>query len=169
MDRLTTPEPVPVFAEPEAELAEGPMLLGWLNTYRDALVRKCAGLDADRLRARPVAPSNLSLLGLVRHLTEMERVHLVHAVPGTEVRFVYYSPADPEVDFEGAAGADPSESFDLWRAERARADEVLAPHVEAGTLPARVRFRMVKVIGEYARHAGHADLIRERLDGVTGE
>jgi Protein of unknown function (DUF664) len=163
------PDPVPSFWEPEPDLAEGPMLIGWLETFRGALRRKCAGLTPDQLRAAPVAPSNLSLLGLVRHLTEMERVHLVHAIAGTPVVFVYYSEADPEADFQGAGAADATETFRRWAAEQVRADEILAPYRSGSPLPAPVRFRLVKVIGEYARHAGHADLIRESLDGVTGE
>jgi len=157
------------FTEPDQNLPEGRMLQGWLNTYRDALQRKCAGLDPEQLRASPVSPSNLSLLGLVRHLTEMERVHLVHGIPRTRVQFVYYSEANPEADFEELQDVDPDVSFERWFAERAFADAVIAPHLRDDHLPAHVRFRIVKVIGEYARHAGHADLLRERLDGTTGE
>jgi hypothetical protein len=164
---IASPAPPP-FAEPGQDLAEGPMLAGWLDTYRQALRRKCHGLNDDQLRATTIAPSNLSLLGLIRHLTEMERVHLVHAVPRTPIEFVYYTPEDPERDFEGVQDADPTADIRRWQAEQARADEVLAPHLSA-PLPPGVRFRLIKVIGEYARHAGHADLIRECLDGVTGE
>jgi uncharacterized protein DUF664 len=163
------PEPAESFIEPDQNLPEGPLLQGWLDTYRDALLRKCLGLEPKQLRASPVPPSNLSLLGLLRHLTEMERVHLVHGIPGTPAEFVYYSPAHPEADFEDVQAADPVETLDRWQAERAAADAVIAAHLGAGALPARVRFRMLKVLGEYARHAGHADLLRERLDGATGE
>lgn len=145
------------------------MLQGWLNTYRDSLLRKCSGLAPEQLRVSPVPPSNLSLLGLVRHLTEMERVHLVHGIPRTSVQFVYYSADNPEADFEEIDDVDPAESFERWNAERAHADAVIAPYLRDEHLPAHVRFRLVKVIGEYARHAGHADLLRERLDGTTGE
>ena len=157
------------FTEPDQDLPEGRMLQGWLNTYRDALQRKCSGLNREQLRATPISPSNLSLLGLVRHLTEMERVHLVHGVPRTPVQFVYYSPTNPEADFEELKDVDPAVSFERWTTERAAADAVIAPHLDGDHLPAHVRFRIVKVIGEYARHAGHADLLRERLDGATGE
>ncbi|HST85496.1 MAG TPA: DinB family protein [Kineosporiaceae bacterium] len=160
-------EPLP-FAEPGQNLAEGPMLAGWLATYRQALRRKCHGLGENQLRATPVPPSNLSLLGLVRHLTEMERVHLVHAIPRTPIEFVYYTPEDPEHDFDGVQNADPVADLRRWQQEQDRADAVITPYL-AANLPTHVRFRLVKVIGEYARHAGHADLIRERLDGVTGE
>jgi uncharacterized damage-inducible protein DinB len=164
---MNTVEPS-AFAEPGQNLAEGHMLAGWLATYRHALWRKCQDLDDNQLRASPVRPSNLSLLGLVRHLTEMERVYLVHAVSRTPIEFVYYTPEEPERDFEGVQNADPAEDVRRWREEQQRADEVLAPYLTA-PLPAHIRFRLIKTIGEYARHTGHADLIRERIDGLTGE
>jgi hypothetical protein len=154
---------------------ERDVLLGWLAFHRDALAAKCAGLAADQLAARAVPPSALSLLGLVRHLTEMERVYAAWALgPRAELAFVWgdYTDGGPEWDFD----VDPSmagESMAAWTRERQAADERIAGLPDLAAVGAgngrTVRWNLQKLVGEYARHNGHADLLRERIDGVTGE
>jgi Protein of unknown function (DUF664) len=149
------------------------LLLGWLEFHRDALAAKCGGLTARQLVSATAPPSDLSLLGLVRHLTEMERVYLVHALAGGGLVLVYCTDAEPDADIAGLGQAVSEASVSRWHLERAEADRLLA---EAGPLGDVVpgnryslRWNLLKVIQEYARHNGHADLIRERIDGATGE
>ena len=151
------------------------VLLGWLEFHRSALEAKCAGLDPEQLAARSAPPSPLSLLGLVRHLTEMERAYGSWALgPKSDLTWVWgeYTDGGPEWDID----ADPSmfeESMAAWMRERAGTDERIAAHHTLDSIGAGNRhslgWNLQKLIGEYARHNGHADLIRERIDGKTGE
>ncbi len=154
---------------------ERSVLLGWLAFHRSALAAKCAGLDADQLVTRSAPPSPLSLLGLVRHLTEMERVYAAWALgPKTDLRFVWgdYTDGGPEWDIDADAGM-VDESMAAWAHEKQAADRRIAEHGQLADVGAgngrSVRWNLQKLIGEYARHNGHADLIRERIDGQTGE
>ena len=153
--------------------SERELLLGWLAFHRDALASKCDGLTADQLVSRPALPSELSLLGLVRHLTEMERVYLVHALAGGALRLVYCTDEAPDADIVGLAPEMVPESMAAWLAERARGDALLSSTGPVGALSAgnrrSVRWNLIKLIQEYARHNGHADILRERIDGATGE
>ncbi|HEX7994845.1 MAG TPA: DinB family protein [Streptosporangiaceae bacterium] len=152
---------------------ERELLLGWLAFHREALAAKCEGLTPDQLVQTSASPSDLSLLGLVRHLTEMEHVYLVYALGGGTFGLIYCTDENPDGDIAGLSAAMAPASLDRWQDERARADQLLsaAPAVEAIAAGNRfsVRWNLLKVIQEYARHNGHADLIRERIDGVTGE
>jgi hypothetical protein len=153
--------------------SERELLLGWLAFHRDALAAKCDGMTPEQLVAKPAPPSPLSLLGLVRHMTEMERVYLVHALAGGTLRLVYCTDRAPDGDIEGLTPETVPLSMDGWRAERARADVLLSATGPLGALSAgnrrSVRWNLVKLIQEYARHNGHADIVRERIDGATGE
>jgi hypothetical protein len=154
---------------------ERAILLGWLTFHRDALAAKCSGLDAARLVARSAPPSALSLLGLMRHLTEMERVYAAWALgPKADLRFVWgdYTDGGPEWDFD----VDESmvdESIAAWEREKQAADERIGEHATLDSIGAgngcSLRWNLQKLVGEYARHNGHADIIRERIDGQTGE
>jgi hypothetical protein len=151
------------------------VLQGWLEFHRNALAVKCAGLDPAQLVSASSPPSNLTLLGLVRHLTEMERVYLVYALgPKGDLNFVYgdYEDGGPEWDFDVDASM-VDDSFEKWESERQAADALLQQHPSLdaiGTGNGRsVRWNLHKLVGEYARHNGHADLLRERIDGATGE
>lgn len=154
---------------------ERSILIGWLAFHRSALAAKCAGLDDSQLATRSASPSPLSLLGLVRHLTEMERVYAVWSLgPKAKLKFVWgqYTDDGPEYDID----ADESmveKSQRAWRRERAAADAAIAAHHSMDDVGAgngrTVRWNLHKLVGEYARHNGHADLIRERIDGMTGE
>jgi Protein of unknown function (DUF664) len=119
-------------AEPRAG-GERELLLGWLAFHRDALAAKCAGLTDEQLVAAAVPPSDLSLLGLVRHLTEMERAYLVRALAGGRLRLVYCTDAEPDADLIGLSPDQSRASVDRWHEERAHADRLLAA---AGALDA---------------------------------
>ncbi len=172
--RVARVEPVQRVPEPPDGTALA-VLTGWLAFHRDALATKCAGLAPADLVARAAPPSTLMLLGLVRHLTEMERVYAVWALgPKTELTFVWgqYTDGGPEWDFD----VDESmveESMSSWASERRAADERIAAMDGLDAIGAgngrSLGWNLAKLVGEYARHNGHADLLRERIDGRTGE
>ena len=152
----------------------------YLGNYRLTIEMKCDGLDAGQLARRAVPPSTLSLLGLVRHLAQVENHWFQRVLQGrTDAPRLYKREGDPDWDFEGAE-FDPAaveEAFATWKAEIAKADEWLDALEEAdlgrevpvdGSTVAP-RDVLVHVIEEYARHAGHADLLRECIDGRTGQ
>ena len=162
-------------AEPDFLLGEREMLEGWLEYHRATLLQKCEGLpDGDRKR-RPVATSRLSLHGLVRHMAEVERNWFRRVLlrePTTP--WIWYDPAveDSElVPLDGADWASDLAAFeDECRASREAAarfslDDTGLRHGRECSL----RWIYVHMIEEYARHNGHADLIREMIDGVVGE
>ena len=166
---------MPRAAEPD-NLDERGLLLGWLAFHRDALAAKCDGLTDEQLASAAAPPSDLSLLGLVRHLTEMEHVYVVYALGGGEFALVYCTDDEPDADIVGLSPTMARSSLDRWHQERNAADESdlcgsarrTADASAAGNRYS-VRWNLVKVIQEYARHNGHADIIRERIDGATGE
>ena len=160
--------------DPPFEADERVTLTAFLDFQRDTLALKCAGLTDDQLRARAVPPSNLSLLGLVRHMAEVERNWFRPVLGGEEMAGIFAPGLDWEVAWDVAA-ADVGEAFRLWRAEcgHARALVAAAPSFDVRGFRSSgyvsLRWVMTHMIEEYARHNGHADLIRERLDGSTGE
>lgn len=162
-------------ADPPDVGDERSILDGFLEFHRQTLVLKCAGLTDDQLRERSVPPSAMSLLGLVRHLAQVERGWFQEAVAGEEPGDLFDFAADPDADWHGAATASVEESWAQWRREcdRSRAIAASLPldHTFVdGTSPERsLRWVLVHMIEEYCRHNGHADLLRERLDGATGE
>jgi len=150
------------------------VLLEYLRRYRLTLEMKCAGLDAGQLARRSVPPSSMSLLGLVRHLAEVERGWFRREMAGQEAPPLFYSRADPEGDWTGAV-PDPAvvdEAWRAWRGEVAFAEEFVASTDDlgaAGRSGRSLRDVLVHMIEEYARHCGHADLLRERIDGRVGQ
>jgi hypothetical protein len=160
------PEPV---AGPERSSLEG-----WLDYHRDTLLTKCAGLTVDQLRQRSAPPSNLSLLGLVRHMAEVERWWFRSRVDKQQIDDLYCSDGNEDGDFDDVDTADPETDFATFRTEVELARAAAASHGldetferPKGTLD--LRWVYLHMIEEYARHNGHADLLRERIDGVTGE
>ena len=146
-----------------------------LDWHRATFELKCAGLPPERLSERAVPPSSLSLHGLVRHLAGVERWWFRIQFAGEDVPLLYYSDDDPDQDFDRLDG-DPGEDFAAWRAECERSRQVTAAaasldetgtHLRTGE-PVSLRRILVDMIAEYARHNGHADLLRERIDGATG-
>jgi uncharacterized damage-inducible protein DinB len=152
-------------------------LTEFLRGQRLTLELKCSGLDAEQLARRSVEPSTMSLLGLVRHLAEVERGWFRRRFAGQDVDKRYQTPEEPDGDFDGAV-ADPAvveEAWAAWRDEVAFAEEFTAAtdldfvgHDGAGE-PLSLRELLVHMVEEYARHNGHADLLRERIDGRVGE
>jgi uncharacterized damage-inducible protein DinB len=152
----------------------------YLKAYRHTIVMKCEGLDAEQLARRSVPPSSLSLLGLVRHLAKVEHTWFRRRLQGQpDLAPLYTSPTEPDADFDGAVG-DPAvveEAWATWRRETEAADAWLATQTDADMartveregemLP--VRDVLEHLVEEYARHAGHADLLRECIDGRTGQ
>ncbi|MFF5844648.1 DinB family protein [Streptomyces massasporeus] len=159
------------------------ILLDNLRSYRLTLEMKCAGLDAEQMARRSVPPSTMSLLGLVRHLTEEER-HVRRVMAGEDAPKLYRTAEDRDGDFNGAV-ADPAvvdAAWRQWRTEVERTDRYLAGvtdlatrnagHSDFGPEPGaqlQLRDLLVAQIAEYARHCGHADLLRERIDGRVGQ
>ncbi|MFQ6856072.1 DinB family protein [Streptomyces sp. 35M1] len=171
--------------EPAIDAAERPMLEGWLEYHRETLVAKCAGLTDAQLREASVPPSALTLLGLVRHLAEVERFWFREILAGEALPDLYsteedpdaYSTEeDPDADFKVSETTTWAETEAVWRAETAAARESAAAfglddfskgHGSSGK-PFNLRWIYTHMIEEYARHNGHADLVRERVDGATG-
>ncbi|MGA8114392.1 MAG: DinB family protein [Actinocatenispora sp.] len=151
-------------------------LLEYLRTQRITLEMKCADLDADGLARRSVPPSTMSLLGLVRHMAEVERSWSRRIMSGLDVPKLYCTAEDRDGDWNGAV-ADPdvvAEAWRAWREECAFTDRFVAETPDLGVADIRdghisLREVLVHLIEEYARHNGHADLIRERVDGRVGQ
>lgn len=153
---------------PEAQML--PELLAW---HRSTLLSKCAGLTGAQLAERSVAPSGLSLLGLLRHLRKVERIWLRQRVAGEDVEPLHGFGTGRDLDFDELDPAGAQEDYEALLAEWDLADLAVAGRplddvVEAGGDPFSLRFVYLHLIGEYARHNGHADLVREHVDGVTG-
>src|SRR5215212_1440140 len=140
-------------------LADELDLLGqYLDYHRATLAMKCARLSETDLKRRAVPTSSLTLLGLVRHLTEVEYGWFCEWLDGQPERAVYFSDDDPDGDFDNL---DSHPVADVWSAYRAQVAESRRPR--------NVRWILAHMVEEYARHNGHADLLREAIDGETGE
>jgi hypothetical protein len=155
-----------------------------LRCQRLTLELKCSGLDADSMARRSVEPSTMSLLGLVRHLAEQERKTFRVMMAGQDVLQLFCSDTDRDGDFDGAV-PDPrvvSEAWEAWRAEVDFATRFVAeaPSLEitgddrlnqhgSGGGSMSLREVLVGMIEEYARHMGHVDVLRERIDGRVGQ
>ena len=161
-------------AEQPADGDERSILIGWLAFHRDALAAKTRDLTDHQLVRRAAEPSALSLLGLVRHMAEMERAYGVWPLgPKADLEWVwgsYENDAEDDIDCDATMVG---ESLRVWQDEMRKTDEALARHPTLDELGDgngySVRWNLAKLVGEYARHNGHADLIRERIDGQTGE
>jgi hypothetical protein len=148
---------------------------GLLDWHRSTLVWKCTGLTGAQLAQQPVPASSLSLLGLIRHLTDTERAWFRRRVGGQPLPDVYGRPDRPEAAFEEIDPANAEADLARLETEWELCRQAAAPvpldqtfeHERWGTLS--VRWVYGHMIAEYARHLGHADLLRESIDGVTGE
>jgi len=163
-------------AYPPGTVDERAMLSGYLDYFRATLAFKCEGLDAAQLADRNCDPSPLSLLGLVRHMAEVER-NWARNFDGERTQARYYTDDDPDGDFTNVA-ADPdqvADAFEFWQDEIAHAREVYDAHSLDDTFTTHrgsvrsLRWVLVHLIEEYARHCGHADFLRERIDGAVGD
>ena len=154
---------------PDGELAT---LQDYMTHYRHTLLMKCEGLSAEQLARRSVPPSTMSLLGLIRHLAGAERAWRGWMLPGDPPPRLYGA---RDADFDGAVGDQATVDAayaDLAR-EQAETDALLAEHGDLGVRLGKegiaVREVLVHRIDEYARHCGHADLLRECIDGRVGQ
>lgn len=160
----------------EQTAGERRMLAGWLDFHRSTLERKCEGLQPEEMKRRSVPPSTLSLLGLVRHMADVERHWFQRILAGDSVAPLYWTRADTDADFNDVAAADSDADFAAWHAEVDKSRKILADHDDLDTLAVathkdsavNLRWILVHMIEEYARHNGHADLLRETIDGRTG-
>jgi uncharacterized damage-inducible protein DinB len=148
------------------------MLAAYLQWQRTNLLNICADLSAKQLATRSLPPSALSLLGLVRHVAKVERVWFRQRVAGEDVGALYGGPGSP-ADFDDVRVADANQEIEALKEEWRRADHAVAELPLHHTFLFRdetwsLRMVYLHMIGEYARHNGHADLIREQIDGVTG-
>ena len=153
----------------------------YLDYFRLTLEMKCAGLTSEQLARRSVPPSTLSLLGLVRHMAKVEHSWFERVLKGRlHLERLYRPEDDHDFDFNGAAAEDAvvEDAFTQWKAQIASANAWLATYDEAelGLVvdvrdgeTSSVRDILVHMVEEYARHCGHADLLREAIDGRTGQ
>lgn len=161
---------VPAGTGPEREMLEG-----WLDFHRATLVEKCAGLDDARLREASAPPSDLTLLGLLRHMTDVERHWFRRVIAAEDLAPLYFTAEAPDDDFVVGEGDTRAATLGVWHEEVAvarsvaegRSLEETGLHPRLGTSHS-LRWVYLHMIEEYARHNGHADLLRERIDGVTG-
>ncbi|MFB7635320.1 DinB family protein [Streptomyces sp. NPDC056149] len=160
--------------EAPAAAGERAMLQGWLDFHRDTLLTKCAGLTAEQLARPATPPSTLTLLGLVRHLAYVERCWFRQRFAGEDVDVLYVTEEDPDADLHALDPARAATDHAALGAEIAACDAVAAGRdlEETFTAPSgrtlNLRWVYVHLIEEYARHNGHADLLREAIDGATG-
>jgi Protein of unknown function (DUF664) len=174
MDAVTWTAPPVDHTWPATADDERSALQSWLDFHRTTLLWKCAGLTHDQLALRSVAPSRLSLLGLVRHMAEVEVWWFRRNLRGEDLPSIFGTGDDD--DFEKLDEVPAEEVFAIYRRECAAAD------VAAAGLPLETRFQEIgreseldlrwiylHMIEEYARHNGHADLLREHIDGTTGD
>ncbi len=153
---------------------ERTLLDGWLDFHRRTLLWKCEGLTDDQLRLRAVPPSDLSLLGLVRHMAGVERGWFAD-VFGTDATPLYMTDDGIDTDFDGVDSADVAADLALYRREIATlqkaAEAIDVDHIWSTPDGTQIALRWIytHMIEEYARHNGHADLLREVIDGTTGD
>jgi uncharacterized damage-inducible protein DinB len=151
------------------------MLRAFLDFHRATLAMKCDGLSDEGLRRQSMPPSTLSLLGLVRHMAEVERTWFRRVINGEDIPLVWSDEGDYQVAYDASA-ATRSEAFDAWQTEVAhsRRIEVEAESLDVTGYQPRwgedvsLRLVMLHLIHEYARHNGHADFLREGIDGKVG-
>ena len=181
---MTHASPVAIVPEHDDRRSDGPMTGGeravldhWLDLYRDTVMLKIAGLSAHQLALRPLLPSAMSLQGVVRHLTEVEAYWLrVVLLDEQNVPDYYCTPSSPDGDFDDVDPATAATDVDAYRQElvRTQANVQGWADLEAPVRGLRkgnsvnLRWILVHLIEEYARHLGHMDLVREAIDGRVG-
>ncbi|MEU6737813.1 DinB family protein [Streptosporangium sandarakinum] len=160
---------------PPLTAGERETLRAFLDYHRATLAMKCDGLSDEELRRRSMPPSTLSLLGLVRHMAEVERTWFRKVINGEDIPLVWSDEGDYQVAYD-ASTATRAEAFDAWRAEveysrrierEAESLDVTAYNPRWGE-EVSLRLVMLHLIHEYARHNGHADFLREGIDGTVG-
>jgi uncharacterized damage-inducible protein DinB len=168
----TAPEVDPP-AEP-TNAGERESLEGWLAWHRNTLLRKCQGLTGEELGQRSVEPSTLSLHGLIRHMSDVERAWFRERVLGEDIELRYSTRENQDGDFDDTKPEDAEQDYATLLAEIRLANEGMRGKSLEDTFQLRdrtfnVRWVYLHMIEEYARHNGHADLLRERIDGETDD
>jgi uncharacterized damage-inducible protein DinB len=164
-------------SDPPYVADERTMLDAWLDFHRATLLSKCEDLTDDQLRERSVPPSSLSLLGLVRHMTEVERAWFRRTLIGEDAPRIYSVEGRKDGDFDDVDNADVRSDFAAYRAELELCRQVAGRYDDLDAVgiwqrhgyEVSLRWIYVHMIEEYARHNGHADFLRERIDGRTGD
>ncbi|MFJ9740911.1 DinB family protein [Streptomyces sp. NPDC101166] len=164
--------------EPAQNADERTMLEGWLEYHRQTLAWKCEGLTDAQLRTASAPPSELSLLGLVRHMAEVERGWFREVLVGEDAEPIYFSDEDRDGEFHLTEADSWEEAHATWQTEMEIArrnaagfqlDDLSRGKSRHSGEPFNLRWIYTHMIEEYARHNGHADLLRERIDGATGD
>jgi uncharacterized damage-inducible protein DinB len=176
-DMFIDPESDPR-VDPPPQADELSTLTAFLRWQRETLELKCSGLGPAQLARRAVEPSTMSLLGLIRHMADVERGWFRRGMAGEHASPIFYSTEEPDGDFDGAIADEEvvAEAWRAWREEVGFADRFVA---DARSLdvtfddkwrgPLSLRWVLIHMIEEYARHNGHADLMREQIDGRLGQ
>ena len=172
----------PVWTAPLIERAENvpanterESLDRYLDWQRETLLWKCGGLTGEQLAARPLATTDLSLLGLLRHMALVERSWFRIRFAGDEsLGLIYSTEEDPDADFHGGTAASAEADYGVFLAEVELARQAVRGRALDELFPGRnreltLRWLYLHMIEEYARHLGHADLLRQAVDGETGE
>ncbi|MFC4150170.1 DinB family protein [Micromonospora mangrovi] len=160
---------------PPLRAGERETLRAFLDYHRATLAQKCAGLTDEELRLRASPPSTLSLLGLVRHMAEVERAWFRRVIAGEDVPLVWSATDDYQEAYD-ATGASRAEAFEAWQREVAHARRIereaesldVTGHQVRWGEDVSLRLVMLHMMHEYARHNGHADFLREAIDGTVG-
>ncbi|MGY4767664.1 DinB family protein [Kribbella sp. CWNU-51] len=162
--------------DPATAAGERELLQGFLDFHRGTLLWKVSGLTSEQLVERSVDPSSMSLIGLVRHLSEVEKYWFHRALAQFPAEPKFWTAEHPDGDFDLADPAQAERDLEDFRQIVKTSDEIAARYTLDDTFvrPGHegdysVRYLYIHMIEEYARHNGHADLLRERLDGLTGE
>jgi uncharacterized damage-inducible protein DinB len=171
MELWTVPTPDPVDGPLTGD--DRPILEGFLGWQRTTLLNICAGLTGEQLASRPLVSSNLSLLGLVRHMAKVERIWFRQRAAGQHIDDMYDAARGKDIDFNDLDPAEAEAAFVALQQEWRSADQAVAALDFDHTFDVRgqafsLRMTYLHVIAEYARHNGHADLLRESIDGATG-
>lgn len=176
---MTSTDPEAFRTEPPQASDERTMLEGYLDYQRGTLLWKCAGLSDEQLATPSAQPSGLTLLGLVRHLALVERWWFRQQAAQLDIGDLYDVSENPDAEFEEFDVTRVAEDFIVYKAEVAAALEAVKnlplehtfphPNPKHDGEPVSLRWVYLHMIEEYARHNGHADLLRERIDGYTGE
>jgi uncharacterized damage-inducible protein DinB len=161
--------------EPPLFAGEREALRTWLDFLRSTLAMKCDDLSDEQLRRRSMPPSTLSLLGLVRHMAEVERTWFRRVINDEDVPWVWSPEGDYQVAYD-VSRSTRAEAFTAWEAEIEHARRIerevdsldVTAYVPRWGVDVPLRRVMLHMIHEYARHLGHADFLREAIDGTTG-
>jgi hypothetical protein len=171
---MTTTEASQFRVDPPQVADERAMYQSWLDFHRGTLLWKCSGLTDDQLKTAAVRPSTLTLLGLLRHMAEVERWWFRTKAAGLQLPDLYCPDDDKDGDFDNVPDAVVEDDLATYKVECLAADDAVRTMSLDETFvgrrgPISLRWVYVHMIEEYARHNGHADLLRESIDGATGD